>query len=70
MSAGKRTAGWRTQQRREDRIRTAAIGKGDRLNIFNMTLIGGLCLIRFWNRYYLKEKLKQSPPWLMITKRG
>ena len=37
FSADKRTTGWRIQQRREDRIRTAAMCKGTWHNLFNMT---------------------------------
>ena len=33
----KRTTGWQIQQRREDRIRTAAMCKGTWHNLFNMT---------------------------------
>ena len=37
FSADKRTTGWRIQQRREERIRTAAMCKGTWHNLFNMT---------------------------------
>jgi len=37
FSADKRTTGWRIQQRREERIRTAAMCKGTWHNPFNMT---------------------------------
>ena len=37
FSADKRTTGWHIQQRREDRIRTAAMCKGTWHNLFNMT---------------------------------
>ncbi len=37
FSADKRTTGWQIQQRREDRIRTAAMCKGTWHNLFNMT---------------------------------
>ena len=37
FSADKRTTGGRIQQRREDRIRTAAMCKGTWHNLFNMT---------------------------------
>ena len=37
LSADKRTTGWRINQRREDRIRTAAMCKGTWHNLFNMT---------------------------------
>ena len=37
FSADKRTTGWRIQQRREDRIRTAAMCKGTWHNLFNIT---------------------------------
>ena len=37
LSADKRTTGWHIHQRREDRIRTAAMCKGTWHNLFNMT---------------------------------
>ena len=37
LSADKRTTGWRIQQRREDRIRTAAMCKATWHNLFDMT---------------------------------
>ena len=38
FSADKRTTGWQIQQRREDRIRTAAMCNGTWHNLFNMTV--------------------------------
>ena len=38
LSADKRTTGWQIHQRREDRIRTAAMCKGTWHNLFNMNI--------------------------------